>query len=313
MRILTNYDFNQNQILNVAIQKLAAAPVSPVQGQVYFNTTSKRLFFYNGTEWIGADAVDAVMTGDDIITAINSSSLIIEDDNLSNSVNSTVNNNHTHSNKTVLDSTTAAFTTALETKLAGIDANANKYVLPIATDSVLGGIKSGGDITIDASGAVSVVDNSHEHTVANVTGLQTALDDKETPTGAQNKATTALNDAKSYTDIQLASLVDSAPETLNTLNELATALGDDPNFATTITNQIAAKPDKYIVAIGDGIATTIEVTHNLNTRDAVVSIRETAAPYAQVLTDVEYTTVDSITLKFAVAPATDEYTVAIIG
>ena len=43
---------------------------------------------------------------------------------------------------------------------------------------------------------------------------------------------------------KVASLVDSAPETLDTLNELAAALGDDPNFATTVTNQIAQKADK---------------------------------------------------------------------
>ena len=41
-----------------------------------------------------------------------------------------------------------------------------------------------------------------------------------------------------------AAIVDSAPETLDTLNELAAALGDDPNFATTITNQMAQKADK---------------------------------------------------------------------
>ena len=41
----------------------------------------------------------------------------------------------------------------------------------------------------------------------------------------------------------ISNLVDSAPETLNTLNELAAALDDDPNFATTITNQIAQKAD----------------------------------------------------------------------
>ena len=42
-------------------------------------------------------------------------------------------------------------------------------------------------------------------------------------------------------DERVASLVDSAPETLNTFNELAAALGDDPSFATTITNQIGTK------------------------------------------------------------------------
>ena len=39
----------------------------------------------------------------------------------------------------------------------------------------------------------------------------------------------------------IASITDSAPTTLDTLNELAAALGDDPNFATTITNSIATK------------------------------------------------------------------------
>ena len=47
-----------------------------------------------------------------------------------------------------------------------------------------------------------------------------------------------------YVDTKVASMVDSAPETLNTLNELAAALGDDPNFATTVATQIGEKADK---------------------------------------------------------------------
>tara|TARA_B100000678_G_scaffold20576_2_gene15840 strand:+ start:14506 stop:17442 length:2937 start_codon:yes stop_codon:yes gene_type:complete len=42
-------------------------------------------------------------------------------------------------------------------------------------------------------------------------------------------------------DSAVADLVDTAPSTLDTLNELAAALGDDPNFATTVTNALAAK------------------------------------------------------------------------
>lgn len=45
----------------------------------------------------------------------------------------------------------------------------------------------------------------------------------------------------SYVTTAIANLVDSAPATLDTLNELAAALGDDPNFATTVTNSIATK------------------------------------------------------------------------
>jgi len=46
---------------------------------------------------------------------------------------------------------------------------------------------------------------------------------------------------ESYVDSSVSSLVGTAPSTLNTLNELATALGDDPNFATTISSALGAK------------------------------------------------------------------------
>jgi hypothetical protein len=49
---------------------------------------------------------------------------------------------------------------------------------------------------------------------------------------------------ESYVDTKVASLVNSAPETLDTLNELATALGEDPNFATTMATQLGNKQDK---------------------------------------------------------------------
>ena len=58
----------------------------------------------------------------------------------------------------------------------------------------------------------------------------------------------------------ISNLVDSAPETLNTLNELAAALGDDPNFATTITKQIAQKADASDL---DNYATTEALTSGL--------------------------------------------------
>lgn len=47
-----------------------------------------------------------------------------------------------------------------------------------------------------------------------------------------------------YVDTKISDLVNTAPETLDTLNELATALGDDPNFATTVLNQLSNKVEK---------------------------------------------------------------------
>jgi hypothetical protein len=50
---------------------------------------------------------------------------------------------------------------------------------------------------------------------------------------------TGLNAANAYTDQKIADLIDSAPELLDTLNELAAAIADDPNFVTTITTAVA--------------------------------------------------------------------------
>ena len=49
---------------------------------------------------------------------------------------------------------------------------------------------------------------------------------------------------KEFVTTSITNLIDSAPNTLDTLNELAAALGDDPNFATTISGQIGDKLDK---------------------------------------------------------------------
>ena len=63
--------------------------------------------------------------------------------------------------------------------------------------------------------------------------------DADTLDGTQ--LSTIVTNYQTYTDNSIAALANSAPTTLDTLNELAAALGDDPNFATTVTNSIATK------------------------------------------------------------------------
>ncbi len=77
-------------------------------------------------------------------------------------------------------------------------------------------------------------------------------DTKETTTGAQAKANAALASAKAYADTAVANLVGSSPAALDTLQELANALGNDPNFATTVLNKLANKVDKVA---GKGLST----------------------------------------------------------
>ncbi|HGW9592169.1 tail fiber protein [Escherichia coli] len=67
-----------------------------------------------------------------------------------------------------------------------------------------------------------------------LTGIPTA------PTAAQGTNNTQIA-TTAYVRAAISALVGSSPEALDTLNELAAALGNDPNFATTMTNALAGK------------------------------------------------------------------------
>ncbi|EFK0312605.1 phage tail protein, partial [Escherichia coli] len=64
-----------------------------------------------------------------------------------------------------------------------------------------------------------------------------------TPTAPKGTNNTQIA-STAYVMTAIAALVDSSPDALNTLNELAAALGNDPNFATTMTNALAGKQPK---------------------------------------------------------------------
>lgn len=51
-KVLTDLNFNQNELQNATIQNLASAPASPVAGQVYYNTATNKYMGYNGSAWV---------------------------------------------------------------------------------------------------------------------------------------------------------------------------------------------------------------------------------------------------------------------
>ena len=94
----------------------------------------------------------------------------------------------------------------------------------------------------DAIGALSTtLSGAIDAETTRATGVEQDLGARVTTetTNRTNGDTSTLNSAKSYVDGKIDNIVNGSPALLNTLNELATALGDDPNFATTIANQIA--------------------------------------------------------------------------
>ena len=93
---------------------------------------------------------------------------------------------------------------------------------------------------------------SHSHPISQVTSLQAALNAKAalaspaltgTPTAPTATAGTNTTQIAStaFVAAAIGALIDAAPGAMDTLNELAAALGDDPNFASTVTNALAGK------------------------------------------------------------------------
>jgi hypothetical protein len=74
---------------------------------------------------------------------------------------------------------------------------------------------------------------------------------------------------------------------------------------------VAAKTGKYAVNVGG--ATSQVITHNLNSLDVVVAVYRNSTPWDTVDCDMERTTVNTVTLRFAVAPAANEYRAVVIG
>ena len=89
----------------------------------------------------------------------------------------------------------------------------NNNTYSVATTSVLGLVKSGTDITVDSSGNVSVNDDSHNHVISNVDGLQDALDGKAA--SSHNQASNTINAMTGYSKPSSASAI-STSDTLNT-------------------------------------------------------------------------------------------------
>lgn len=121
---------------------------------------------------------------------------------------------HSHENKAILDATTASFTSALLTKLNGIEDGANKYTLPNATSSVLGGVKIGTNISV-SSGTISVANGTTS--AKGVVQLTNSTSSTSTTTAATpssvksaydlaNSANTAAANAQSTADSKIGSV-----------------------------------------------------------------------------------------------------------
>jgi len=67
-KVLTDLNFNKNEIQNAVIQNLASNPSSPIKGQVYYNTSTNKYMGYNGSAWVDLSNQGDVYTFSDGLT-----------------------------------------------------------------------------------------------------------------------------------------------------------------------------------------------------------------------------------------------------
>jgi len=168
-----------------------------------------------------------------------------------------------------------------------------------------GAVTAGAGLT-QSGNTLNVIGDASITVTADQISRATLSGDVTAPAGANTL--TIGNDV--VTNAKLANMA------ANTIKGNNTGAAADPidltqtQLATMMAGYLARK---YTTSVGDGAAVSFAYTHNLNTRDIVVNVARSATPWDTVECDVERTTANSVTLRFAVAPAAAEYMLTILG
>jgi len=423
-KFLVSVDLNKNELLNARIQNLGSAPSNPVSGQIYYNTGTNILYFYNGTEWTPASGSTEVIQ--DIIgsSVLAGTALTATYDDTAGTttlkLNDTAVTAGSYGSTTAIPTftvdaqgrLTAAGTVNVATNLSvagdtgtdtvdlltdtltvaggeGIDVAVTNNTITVsaedatytnkgvasfsATDfTVTAGAVSlnkdpvitlSGDVTGSATmtnlGDVTIsttiqpnsvalgtdTTGSYVSTIAGTTGeitvsgsgsesaaITIGLPDDVTVTGnlsiggnldvqgsINSISTTEVNivDNKVVlnTNVTGAPSADAGLKVNRGTSADVELLWNETADQWTLTNDGTNYHEitrKYKTTLNTS-ATSYTVTHNLGTKDIVTAIYEVASPYAEIVADVEHTSDSVVTIKFAVAPASGEYRVVVIG
>lgn len=338
----SNIDLSKNQLLNAVLHNLPSAPSSPKEGQFYYNSNDKILYYYNGAKWISgeeyklpvADAsnLGGVKVGSGLnITTAGLLSVALTSELTSVDTNKALTASGGKALKDLIDSINSILSSYgnVVSRDAGLlagnvpildsEGKLSSAVIPsIALTDVHESASESEMLALDAQqgdicvrtdiNSIYILSRTPASELSNWIAIEIPL----TVTSVNGK-TGAITLTGSNIDGTVT--IDETSET-GTINELLQKLSDyirdNATNETKVTN-IAKNVDKennFIKNIGDNSAKSITVNHNLNSKDIIIELYEIATGQT-VYTDVTRVDENNIVLEFAEAPTTNQFRVLI--
>lgn len=307
-------------IINLVVDPRSSVPSSPVEGQIYYNTTDDVLYYYNGTAWATFGDITSVLTPsgsamsgggtsgvitlqvvvDNSTVEISTNSIRIKDGGVTFAKLATA---------AVTDSITGTSSTKLVTENAVVTYVGSAIA---AIGTFIGGFAAGSatDFPV-AAGGTNKGDYWRVTSPGTVHGEILAIGDVVISTVDTPIITTTAD------WIFLQMNIDQATESVAGIARLATQVQSDAGTDdTTIITPLKLKTTLdtrvggYAVTFGNGASTSFVITHSLGTLDVIVQLVEVSTGDT-IYADVARTTINSVTLTFVIAPTTNQYRVVI--
>lgn len=174
MKILTNVDLNLSELQNAVIQPLASAPSTSSSrlGQIYFNSSDKHLYTFDGTNWVVAGVLVEASNKNGYLKINGVDTKIYE---LPTATTSSLGAVRIGTGLSI-DSATGTISVSNEGMAVGSADKLTAARIISLTGDASGSVSFDGskDVAIE----VTILDDSHNHIISNIDGLQSALDKK---------------------------------------------------------------------------------------------------------------------------------------